>query len=356
MVGSSDAKLRIFPFHPESPSYDPNEWSATGAPPLLTIQITNNYPVNSTPVILPDERILVQTQHSIDCWQISNDFGWGAFLDWRFFPTGGALSDSSSVKVYKQVCSSSPIHKAIAIANDSLYAIDLDTGAGGKLATLAVDDFYEHNSTPAIGYRADDECGQFIYAAHRLGPEPVEEVPHFFAIDPAITPSGSDPTNTIVWRHPITRPDSFPGTLASPSVIDAGPVIIPADDGYLYEFYHNGAQDVDDPPVLLTEQQEPLPDEQIETYLSGTAALGPNGEIIFWGENLPNIHMFIFGENNEAATPIETAGIGSWVHGAPALALFDIDNVVRGRLIVNTPGNPNSADGCKVFEVRLSAV
>ncbi|MBL8881104.1 MAG: hypothetical protein JNG88_18470 [Phycisphaerales bacterium] len=141
--------------------------------------------------------------------------------------------------------------------------------------------------------------------------------PHLYAAWAGGTQGGSN----LVWRADITneflgsRPS---GSLSSPTVLSDGRVVMPSDDGVMYDFAAQAPANPDNPPYLFlprpygTEQTERPPGD---FYYSTTAVLGPGGSYLLTGEDSSDLVIYEFGIAVERARHHVEVG-GAWVFGA----------------------------------------
>jgi hypothetical protein len=323
-------RLLVFRFHPADANYEPFDENGDPVPadPVCTIDL--GYPVNSTPLVLPDDQVVVQTQYDVQCWDVSGINSDPADPDvtrvWRFPPQtqytlrSGSCSptyarlryDQETARVFVQGIKSGETAGALF----GLRATD-----GTQFTQAALPAGHAHHASPAVGpIDGDENHGNFVYAGTQSGDC---DDNHLFAI-------WAD-SSSICWQHPICADQgdrSTIGAMASPGVFDWGSgasadpskaeLFIASDDAYLWGFYNT-----EDPP-------DPWSQEVNTDWISCTAGLTPDGYVIFWSEQ-PRLYLWSY-RGAIVDSDVLDWDITGWVHGAPALDGWH-------RFIVNTPCN-----------------
>jgi hypothetical protein len=326
-----DGRVLVFRFHPDN-----NHWGDGELEALPVAVLPVDGPVSSTPLVMPNDWVAVQTETHIEVWNLHNP-GFPARL-WK----ADLVSHGSSPAYGPMLAAGGDGYLYVLGDGGKLYCVDpeQDPDENGEvdLATvrewsvpLATSD--QGGTSPAIGPIADDphfNPRNFVYVSLLSG----EGLQHLFAL--FADGNGNAP---VAWSHGIENGGGLMGgTFASPSVHHAtageayaNQLVIGSDDSCIYGFV-NECQDPEDgrwPRRWFFRTDE---------CVSGTAGLTPEGEIIVWNEDSSIVDLADQGDDEYAYTGSTALDNGTgWVHGAPVL-----DSA--GRFYVNTPDGGYGGD------------
>jgi hypothetical protein len=323
--------LLVYRFHPTG-AYDPQ---AGAAAPLCALDL--GAPVNSTPLVLAQQRVIVQTQVNLQCWDFSAwnpaDPGSGPVRRWTLDVSSESSSPTCGFPTRNLV--SAFVYAQGHFGDDeSLFKIDPLNFSYATIADLAGGgDSYQ--ATPVIGPVEGDMLQRnFVYACTHGGGQ---TYPHLFAVYADQGPCA--------WQDALDGPaDSVYGAMGSPGIFDwvvgndsypeEADLFIASDDGYLWGFNNTMSWDkIDGYPHY----------PGTVTYISSTAALarvvtsiGVKRYMIFWSESPTPPALFLYDFGSELSDPVELqrtyVSLGTdWVFGAPVLDSWR-------RFFVQTPG------------------
>ncbi|MBL8878368.1 MAG: hypothetical protein JNG88_04540 [Phycisphaerales bacterium] len=319
--------LYAFRFYPCDAAYDP---TMTEAPALAKIALAPaTEQINSTPLILPSDRIVVQTTKRVLCYDFSNALTFNPNncalqsppLIWQYYPTDGFVSEAASPALGYANNQGEPGMRTshIFVAGNlkrlpedgggalehraTLVALDPLTGTGQNPFVWQAnldDGFTQAAVTPAIGpIDGDSALRNFVYVA-TFGNSSTR---NFFACY-------SDNSAAPLWAD-LGGTGEINGSFASASIHGNGDVIIPGDDGEVHAF-----DNVIPAGSQLTERAA---ERTVGEHCSATAGVFPDRHCVLWEEGNALNRI------DDTGPTIELAGSRSlqfkerWVHGAPAL-------------------------------------
>jgi hypothetical protein len=341
LVGTRDPDVLVFRFHPADGEYDPEQEAAQPVKKFSdNLEVELGGVVNSTPLVLADDTVVVQTNETLERWDLHlfeenepPERLWSMDREsWSSSPTCGPMY------WYREGANPSYIY---AFGDGgTLYCINPEQAGQTAVpewpaAVATVDAGY---STPAIGPIADDdEYRNFVYVSVWT----VSEDDHFFAIFADGNPGQAQEW---AWADGINDFQEYgdiqKGTFGSPSVHlptaleMADQPVVCSDDGGVYAF--------DNLSAGSQGSQHRRWRHDFGHCISSTAGLAINGDLIFWNEwrwlRDPSDEGGSYSENGRSQPGFG----GDWYFGAPVVDSAD-------RFYVATPGTSPAALGRKVL-------
>lgn len=356
------AKLRVFRFHPCEAGYDP---FAAAATPVTTINLGSNQLDNphscsqmrervySTPLVLPNNRVVVQLTSHIVCYDLTNidsctetppTLCWrypasGQFRSKAASPTIVRAQNNSSVEsiiVYGWTGDNPQTLKLVALAPPTNCGTTvavrwermLLSGVPCPSASLTV------QQTPAIAAIADDAAERNFVLNSSWAAYPDHD--QFFGVfsDSSENPPG---THADVINDVGSVSTFWQGSIGSPSVHANGDIVIPSDDGAIYGFWNTTSPDF--------RLQRRAAVGMGSSSCSTVAGIFPDRHLITWLENgtLKRIRDDSTAFVDDGQFTIQNGK--NWEWGAPAL---DGAN----RFYVNTVGEVSAGHGRRVLAFR----
>ena len=342
---------------------DPNEWDPVrGAIPVGRMILgdpndPNDAIINSTPAVLPTDRVVVQTAKTLELWDVTDPRS----------PTQVGVRPITWSPTYPSSPAWGPIRQGPDAPNrvfaharsggqELLYCLDptnRDTFQGDPCWTYVFPGAPNagSGSTPAIGPIADDPQNpdrNFVYAG-TFTETPVHHLFALFADEPGLL------QNRLAWSHGINDfRDVYVaacrmqiGTLGSPSVHHgagsavSNRVLVGSDEGGVYPFFNK----------LRRREGRGCDPYDTECNVSSTAGLTPSGKAVLWNEH-NGLYVFQDTESGlQFATGITVPISQRWVWGAPAL---DRETATEPqRVYLNTPGNNNTGLSWRVVAYSM---
>jgi hypothetical protein len=372
--GSYSGILRVFRFHPCGSSYDPSAGPATPVAERTFTGTSGDERIGrSTPLVLSNDVIVV----NLSAYTLSSPNGavWAGDVSSLSCPSGSPATISYAWSTNGRTdidvvghgspatarTTSSGSWQVVLQSRDRLYALNPSNGntlwnsAALSGASGIVDD-----STPAVGQ--DDSGNIQIYVTTQGYNDTTKK--HFHALPS----NGSGWSQGALWSAFINRRMLNPlpcngsqisgrlaiGTLASPGVPDslAGP-FVGSDEGALYAFdnptsYNSGTNNERWPDASCN-STPPYYGDPADTrrYISATAGLSANGDIILWNENNALIHVVDSGTSFSRTSDVDLQVSSAMVFGAPALDTFS-------RVFIATPGSGTGNNDTSVLAYSYS--
>lgn len=348
VVAANDSRVLLFRFHPASIDCATRQVNASA---VITIVLPNGEICDSTPLILPNDQIVIQTNLGLHAYQFGNPPTWC----WSEPMIGAKASPSYALD------RSGPgaVGRVYAHGSGKLYCLDPDLGCNvlnhkvWSTAQFAVGE--QDTGCPAISPSTIDHEGQVIQGPERIvwvgtyntaGLAPCTACRfHAFlgraasgvTIQPLLLNADIDNfvfNPELACHLPCGTSGgccrAHKGAIASPVVMNTGKVIMAGDDGGIYAFDNRV------PPINPTSS---LPNLRTVfdacNCISCTPATTADGEFFLWREFDGNVHMFVDLDTailHSASTVVEK-GHNQWVYGAPIVG-------ANQRLYFGTPGNP----------------
>lgn len=299
-------ELRFYRFHPSEPGYTPD---VPVAPERVII--TSSGGIRTTPLILPNSRVVILTENALECWAPPFPTAPGAPLWSISVPTTSGSNNSASPKaavVGGQL-------RIYAWIGGVLYCVS-DSGTIIWTGACTTSGHNDDGQTPAIGPLAGDPTRSLVYCASFSG-QPAAERFHVFHADG--NPQTGGGFLPLAWESRIERffylggERKKEGTFGSAVVHRSGnaeldgAVVVGSDDGALYAFNNSASGGAAADRWQLDRMH----------YISSTPAVSPEGWVFYWAES---------GGNVERVTDSVASGTKSghcqshgWVWGAAAL-------------------------------------